>query len=239
MLKTQMIGHLAHDNKLFSRTCARCGGIYSNEGAVVCPKCNSQLVPITAKNGRAMMVSEGTIYPIMTKDQKDREAQSRAKRQNSMEITYRFVILSFAHPESGIVIEPPVHRYLTKGRQIMIETNHSPIISWFKANDESTKCEVRFGILYNEGDSVRLLGRKESMENLTSPEAAAAQPAVVQNEQHSPVRDAVLAKAIEEATAAIHQAMEMSSAKQTPIEEPIEEPIIIQANDGFDDVEPF
>lgn len=236
MLKTQMIGHLAHDNKLFSRTCAQCGGIYSNEGAVVCPNCNAQLVSITAINGRAMMVSEGTIYPIMTKEQKDREAQSRAKRRNSMEITYRFVLLSFAHPESGIVTEPPVHKYLTKGRQIMIETNHSPIISWFKANDESIKCEVRFSILHNEGDFIKLLGRKESMENLTSPEPAVAQPIATQDTQPGLIRDAALAKAIENATTAINQAMEMSSTEQTPTEEPI---VIQNQTDESFDVEPF
>jgi hypothetical protein len=172
MIKTQIIGHLAHDNKLFSKTCDQCGGIYTDQGTPSCPTCNKILVPITAKNGRAMMVSEGTIYPIMTQSEKDREVAARAKRRNSMEATYRFVLLSFAHPETGIVTEPPIHKYLVKGRQIMIEVNHVPIISWFTAKDESTKCELRLTVISNEGDSIKLLGKKESMENLTIEEKA-------------------------------------------------------------------
>ena len=236
MIRTQIIGHLAHNNKLFSRTCAQCGGIYANDGAVVCPTCNNQLVPITAKNDRAMMISEGTIYPLMTQEQKDRDAQSRSKRRNSMEATYRFILMSFAHPETGTVVEPPIHKYLTKGRQIMIETNHSPIISWFKANDETIKCEVRLSVLTNEGDFIKLLGRKESTENLTSPEPVAAQP-LVQNDQPGLIRDAALSKAVEDATAAFHDSLVQNSTKETGVEEPIV--IQNQTDDGFDDVEPF
>lgn len=233
MIKTQIIGHLAHNNKLFSRTCAQCGGIHTNDGAVVCPTCNNPLVSITTKNGRAMMVSEGTIYPLMTQEQKDRDAQSRAKRRNSMEITYRFVLLSFANPDSGIVTEPPVHQYLTKGRQIMIETNHSPIVSWFGANDKTTKCEIRFSILNSEGDFIKLLGRKESMENLTSPEPKVqAAPNAIPADQVA---------AIQNAFNVIKQAGLIPDESQ-PTEKPSEEePIIIQnqADESFDDVEPF
>ena len=217
MIKTQIIGHLAHDNKLFSRTCANCGGIYSNTGTPACPTCNRTLVPITAKNDRAMMVSEGNIYPIMTQEQKDREAQSRAKRRNSMEITYRFVLLSFANPETGVVVEPPQHQYLTKGRQIMIETNHNPVISWFKANDGSIKCEVRFGILTSEGDSIRLLGKKESMNNLTSPEPTSKPTnTVLQADQMA---------ALQSALDTIRNAGLLAGATKTADEN---EPIIIQ-----------
>ena len=88
-----------------------------------------------------------------------------------MEITYRFVIMSFANSETGIVSEPRIHPYLLKGRQIMIEINHNPIISWFKANDGSIKCESRLGILPNGGDTIKLLGKKEAMNNLTIPES--------------------------------------------------------------------
>jgi len=236
MIRTLIIGHLAHNNKLFSRTCVQCGGIYTNDGPVVCPTCNNPLVSITAKNGRAMMVSEGTIYPLMTQEQKDRDAQSRAKRRNSMEITYRFVLLSFADPESGVVVEPPIHQYLTKGRQIMVETNRNPIVSQFKANDETIKCEVRLSVLTNEGDFIKLLGRKESMENLTSPEPVPVQPAV-QNDQPGLIRDAALSKAVEDATAAFHDSLVQNSVQATGVEEPVV--IQNQTDDGFDDVGPF
>lgn len=175
MIKLQIIGNLAHDNKLFDSTCKQCGGIFSRVETAICPRCGNNVVPITAKNGRAMMVSEGTIYPLTTPDQKDMDAKARSKRKNSMEITYRFVVLSFANAETGVVSEPRIHPYLAKGRQIMIEINHNPIISWFKANDESIKCEVRLGILVNGQDTIRLLGKKESMNNLTIPENPAAQ----------------------------------------------------------------
>ena len=170
MIKLQIIGNLAHNNRLFDSTCKQCGGIYSRMETAVCPRCGNSVVPITAKNGRAMMVSEGTIYPLITQDQKDIEIKARSKRKNSMEIIYRFVVLSFADAETGIVSEPRIHPYLTKGRQVMIEINHNPIISWFKANDGSIKCEVRLGILPNGGDFIKLLGKKEAMRNLTIPE---------------------------------------------------------------------
>jgi len=125
------------------------------------------------------MVSEGTIYPLATQDQKDADTKARSKRRNSMDITYRFVVMSFADAETGIVSEPRIHPYLAKGRQIMIEINHNPIISWFKANDGSIKCEVRLGILPNGRDTIRLLGKKEAMNNLTLPESPATNVAKV------------------------------------------------------------
>ena len=171
MIKKQIIGNLAHDNLLFDSTCTQCGGIFSRAKTAVCPRCGNAVVPITAKNGRPMMVSEGTIYPLMTQDQKDAEAKARSKRKNSMEIIHRFVVMSFANAETGIVSEPRIHPYLKKGRQIMIEINHNPIISWFKANDGSIKCEERYGILPNGGDFIKLLGKKEAINNLTIPES--------------------------------------------------------------------
>jgi hypothetical protein len=117
-----------------------------------------------------MMVSEGTIYPLKTKDQQDREDQSIAKRRNAMPITYRFVILSFGDKENNIVNAPKIHPYLTTGRQVMIEINHAPIVSWFKANDETIKCEVRLGIIYNDNDTIKLLGKKEALRNQLLPE---------------------------------------------------------------------
>ena len=171
MIKLQIIGNLAHDNKLFDSTCRQCGVIYSRVKTAMCPNCGNAVVPITAKNGRAMMVSEGTIYPLTTEDQKEAEAKSRSKRKNSMEIIFRFVVLSFADAETGVVSEPRIHPYLAKGRQIILEINHNPIVSWFKANDGSTKCEIRLGILPGVRDTIRLLGKKEAMSNLTIPES--------------------------------------------------------------------
>lgn len=173
MIKLQIIGNLGHDNKLFSKTCPRCGGIFEHGGASVCPQCQNTLVDIAAQNGRKMMVSEGTIYPLKTKEQQDREEQSIAKRRNAMPTTFRFVILSFGDAENNVVNPPKIHPYLTTGRQVIIEINHAPIVSWFKANDGTIKCEIRLGIMYNGGDTIRLLGKKEAAHNQILPEEPA------------------------------------------------------------------
>ena len=169
MIKLQIIGNLGHNNKLFTKTCTAHGGIHE-DNVVLCPQCQGTLVAITAKNGRKMMVSEGTIYPLKTKDQQEREDKSIAKRKNAMPITYRFVILSFGDKENNIVTPPKIHPYLTTGRQVMIEISHAPIVSWFKANDGTIKCEVRLGIIYNENDTIKLLGKKEAARNQILPE---------------------------------------------------------------------
>ncbi len=161
MIKTQIIGHLAHDNKLFDVQCQSCGTILnSKEVNGVCPKCGNAVSSILAGNQRAMAISEGTIYPTITDDEKKRDVENVTKRKNGMPTMYRFVIFSFANKETGALIEPPVHQYLTKGREIMIEVNHNPIASWYKANDGSIKCELRFVIMSNEGDKLQLLGKK-------------------------------------------------------------------------------
>ena len=170
MIKIQIIGHLAHDNKLFDVQCTKCGIMYdskalnsSNSYTVAnCPKCNSPLDSIRAKNNRTMAISEGTIYPTLTDADKAQDAENVAKRKNAMPIAHRFVLFSFANKETGILQEPPVHQYLASGREVMIEVGHNPIASWYKAKDQSIKLELRYTILYHKGDKVQLLGRKET-----------------------------------------------------------------------------
>ncbi len=174
-MKLQIIGNLGHDNKLFTKTCAVHGGIHE-DNVILCPQCQGTLVDIAAKNGRKMMVSEGTIYPLKTKRQQEMADQAIAKRKNAMPITYRFVILSFGDAENNVVTPPKIHPYLTTGRQVIIEINHEPTISWFKANDNTIKCEMRLGILHNENDIITLLGKKEAARNQILPEEI-AQPA--------------------------------------------------------------
>lgn len=164
MIKTQIIGHLAHDNKLFDVQCTKCFMMYDSKtlnGLPGCPKCHSPLGSIYTKKGRAMAISEGTIYPTLTEADKAQEAENVAKRKNAMPITHRFVLFSFANTETGILEEPPVHQYLATGREIMIEVGHNPIASWYKAKDQSIKLELRYIIMYHKGDKIQLLGRKE------------------------------------------------------------------------------
>jgi len=172
MIKIQIIGHLAHDNKLFDVQCTKCGMMYSSKtlnGLPGCQKCNSPLSSILTKNNQAMAISEGTIYPTLTEAQKNQAAENIARRKNAMPIMHRFVLFSFANKETGILEEPPVHQYLATGREIMIEVNHDPIPSWYKAKDGSLKLEHRYIILYNQGDKLQLLGRKEVAESVTPP----------------------------------------------------------------------
>ena len=134
MIETQIIGHLAHDNKLFDVQCTECNMMYDGmtlPSRNACPKCGNSLGSIYTKKGRAMAISEGTIYPTMTETEKDQDAENVAKRKNAMPITYRFVLFSFANLETGILQEPPVLQYLATGREI------------------------------SKGDKIQLLGRKE------------------------------------------------------------------------------
>ena len=166
MYETQIIGHLAHDNKLFDVQCTKCGIMYDNKtlnGSPGCPKCHSPLDSIRAKNNRAMAISEGTIYPTITEADKAQEAENVAKRKNAMPITHRFVIFSFADRETGVLQEPPVHQYLATGREIMIKAARSPIASWYQAKDKTIKLELRYVIMPSKGDKIQLLGRKEQI----------------------------------------------------------------------------
>jgi len=242
MIKIQVIGNLGHDNKLFSKTCPSCGGIFEHRGTPACPQCNQPLVPITAKSGQKMMVSEGTVYPLVTKDQKEREAQAIAKRKNAMPITYRFVILSFQDPDTSIISEPKIHPYLTKGRQVMIEINHNPIISWFKANDDSVKCEVRLGILYNERDRIELLGKKEAAHNQILPDLPdkpdePIQPVEIEAERHNAAE--TTAKLIKLQTELGALVAAHAKSLQPPVEKVAESTTIDDVIDNDCEINPF
>jgi len=164
MYETQIIGHLAHDNKLFDVQCTKCNMMYDGKtlpNRNACPKCGNPLGSIYTKKGRAMAISEGTIYPTMTETEKAQDAENTAKRKNAMLITHRFVLFSFADPKTGILQEPPVHQYLATGREVMLKVGHGPIASWYKAKDNTVKLELRHVIMYGRGDKIQLLGRKE------------------------------------------------------------------------------
>lgn len=172
MIKIQIIGHLAHDNKLFDVQCTKCGMMYDNKtlnGSPGCLKCNSPLDSIRTKENRPMAISEGTIYPTLTEADKNQDAENVARRKNALPITHRFVLFSFADKETGILQEPPVHQYLAKGREVMLEVGHNPIASWYRAKDKSIKLELRYTMMYNKGDKIQLLGRKETAASVAQP----------------------------------------------------------------------
>jgi hypothetical protein len=185
MIDTTIVGHLAHDNILFDSTCSACGGIFSSS---VCPKCGQPSIPITTENGRKITISEGTIYPLQTQEEKDFAAKARAKRKNAMEIVYRFVLLSFADKNNDIIKEHPLHKYLAKGRQILIKSTREATISWFKSRSGEMKCEIRYNILTMYGDKIELLGGKKAMENTLIPEKP------LQTEQESESQESIASK---------------------------------------------
>lgn len=239
MIKTQIIGHLAHDNKLFDVQCTKCNMMYESKTLINpaikfdCPKCHSPLDSIRAKNNRAMAISEGTVYPTITEADKAQDAENVAKRKNAMPITHRFVLFSFANKETGILQEPPVHQYLASGREVMIEVSHNPIASWYRAKDKTIKLELRYTILYNKGDKIQLLGRKEvagqaAVQPVNQPAASigvsvanTTPTANVVNSAPGRVDPAVLA-ALQAQLNTIMAAQNAVNATPGPVEHPIE-----------------
>ena len=169
MYKTMVIGNLGHSNKYFDMTCPDCHRIYDGMEYQVCPEpdCSTALVPITNAQGRKMAISEGTIYPDLSKNMKGTQAKATESTPNGMPITHRFALFSFAG-DDGIVPEHPLHKYLTSGRQIQLEVNHEPIAKYYTNKGGKTCCELRYAIItgrpYN--DKVTLLGKKTDKLNL-------------------------------------------------------------------------
>lgn len=187
MIETQIIGHLAHDNKLSDVQCTNCYMMYDGKtltNRTACPKCGSPLDFLRCKEGRTMAISEGTIYPTLTEREKSQDTENVSKRKNAMPIMYRFVLFSFGNTDTGILQEPPIHQYLATGREIMIKTTHNPIASWYKSKDGSIKLELRYVITHVKGDKIQLLGRKEVAEKPTAQPVgqAGAYPGVVVND---------------------------------------------------------
>ena len=132
----QMTGHLGHDNKLFDRTCPNCNGMHSSlEGLAICPKCSIPLILLTTKDGKAMAISEGTIYPSFGPNQKGKEADAVNNRKNGMEVVHRFKMFSFAD-EKGNISPPQNHHLMKSGAQIKIRViNHGVVHSYFEGGD--------------------------------------------------------------------------------------------------------
>jgi len=181
MYKTMIIGNLGHNNKYFDSTCSQCGGIYDSMKTRVCEKCGQALIPITNSQGRKMAISEGSIYPALSKEMKENQAKATDDCPNGMPIVHRFALFSFAG-EDDIVPEHPLHKYLTSGRQIQLEVNHEPVAKSFTNKDGRLCCEFRYAIITSHpyNDKVTLLGRKTDEVNArtSSPaqSAAAANP---------------------------------------------------------------
>lgn len=179
MYKTMIIGNLGHNNKYFDSTCSQCGGIYDSAIVKVCEKCGQTLIPITNSQGRKMAISEGSIYPLLSKEMKENQVKATDGCPNGMPIVHRFALFSFAG-EDSIVPEHPLHKYLTSGRQIQLEVNHEPVAKSFTNKDGRLCCEFRHALITGHpyDDKITLLGQKtdEVNERVSTP-APSAPPA--------------------------------------------------------------
>lgn len=212
MYKTMVIGNLGHNNKYFDRTCRNCGKIYDGMTTNICEKCGIQLVPITNGNGRAMAISEGTIYPSISNDMKETQKKVTESTPNGMPIVHRFALFSFAG-EDGIVPEHPLHMYLTKGRQVQLEVNHEPVAKHYMNGDDKMCCELRYAIITSRpyNDKVSLLGHKTEERNTRGSQHPASQPSVQTELEVLKARLAVLEAGNSNQTPAVEEEPEIPS----------------------------
>ena len=165
----EMVGNLGHDNKLFDRTCTNCKGMYSSYEVASCPKCGQQLTFITTREGKAMSVSEGTIYPAFGSKQKERDNNAIANRKNGMPAIYRFKIFSFADA-NGVIPLPQDHHRMKSGAMVKIAImNHQLIPSWFMSKGTNqAKVELMIQIYPQYGDGIIVLRDAQAAQATTA-----------------------------------------------------------------------
>jgi len=134
----KIVGNLGHDNKLFDRTCPACRkGMYSSRKYSRCPKCGGALGYLTNAEGKAIAISEGTVYPAFGPVQEKNDAMAISKRKNGMPIKYRFKMFSFID-EHGVLIPPADHDRCRSGARVEIMImRHQPVPSWFMGKDDN------------------------------------------------------------------------------------------------------
>lgn len=162
----KIVGNLGHDNKLFDRTCPACRkGMYSSRKYSKCPKCGADLGYLTNSEGKAIAISEGTIYPAFGPKQEKRDANEVAKRKNGMPPIYRFKMFSFID-DHGVLIPPAEHDECRKGAKVEILTmGHQLVPSWFMGKNldgtKVAKVELLILVYTNYGDYVKVLTDQE------------------------------------------------------------------------------
>jgi len=160
-------GWLAHDNKLFDRSCTACGGMYSSFVNAVCPKCGKGLTYLRIPgNQKALCISEGTMYPALSKNQLEKDAQAITARKRAVPITYRFKVFGFAD-EQGVLVPPAIHKRLRKGALVEVRMyNHQPVITPFQS-EKGPKVEMMLMVFEAYGDKVTVLTDAKAADVLT------------------------------------------------------------------------
>lgn len=166
-------GWLAHDNKYFDRTCTACGGMYSSfiQTNGLCPKCGQKLSFITFKdengNTKALSISEGTMYPALSKNQLEKDAQAIKARKRAIPITYRFKIFGFSD-EKGILAPPAIHKRLRSGALVEVRMyNHQLLATPFVSKKEGPKVELMLQVFEKYGDKVAVLNDAKTADTVT------------------------------------------------------------------------
>jgi hypothetical protein len=156
-LGVALTGWLAHDNKLFDRSCTACGGMYSSFVNATCPKCGQVLTYLRIPgNQKALCISEGTMYPALSKNQLEKDAQAITARKRAVPITYRFKVFGFAD-EQGVLVPPAIHKRLRKGALVEVRMyNHQPVITPFQS-EKGPKVEMMLMVFEAYGDKVTVL----------------------------------------------------------------------------------
>jgi hypothetical protein len=249
----KIVGYLGHDNKLFDRTCPACRkGMYSSREYSRCPKCGGVLGYLTNADGKAIAISEGTVYPAFGPKQEKSDAMAIAKRKNGMLIKYRFKMFSFID-EHGVLIPPAEHGRCRSGAKVEIMImRHQLIPSWFMGKDENnpnseTKVpwvELMMPIFTNApyNDYVKVLTEQEYASKTISHnvypdgspvpiEVPTAQPTVVPEATPITGIDADIA-ALEKRIAAIKAAQ--APAVQAPVPQPVAPQVLEPQPEPFD-----
>lgn len=166
----KIVGNLAHDNKLFDRTCPTCRkGMYSSRQYTRCPKCGGVLGYLTSADGKAISISEGTLYPAFGPKQEARDAAEIFKRKNGMPIKYRFKMFNFID-EHGVLTPPAEHDRCRSGAKVeILSMGHQLVPSWYMGKDDYNPdnkakipwVELLVMVYTNYGDYVKVLTTQE------------------------------------------------------------------------------
>ena len=156
-LATKKRGFLAHDAKYFDRTCATCKGMYSSSVTTHCPKCGAELTFFKIKGGKAMAITECTIFPMLRRDDDDRLKERAAIDTAFLPITYRFKLFSFS--ENGVISAPPELMRLKEGAMVEFTCFNTPEYARkYHSEKLNRDCvELMFLIFRDRGSSIKVI----------------------------------------------------------------------------------
>lgn len=145
----KVTGWLAHNNRLFDRTCPQCKGMYSSFETTICKKCGSPLAYITFinKDGQrqAMAISEGTVVEAFTDKEEVKNANRTKSRKGGLLSIHRFKLFSFSDA-TGVLIPHASHHRCVSGTMVDVTiVNHKELITPYQIKNQKSRF-VRKGL---------------------------------------------------------------------------------------------